>query len=96
MLILGAMLGIFFPRLLFFVLWITTTLVDRAFTGFLLPLIGVIFLPYTSLSYVLVYNPVAHGIVGANWIWILLGFMVDLMAYSYGRYGTTHNRPQPV
>jgi hypothetical protein len=91
MLLLGLILGAFFPRLLFFVLWISTTLVDRAFNGFFLPFLGMLFLPYTSLFYVLAYNPIAQGLVGASWLWVLLGFVIDLGAYSYSGYKTTHS-----
>jgi hypothetical protein len=93
MLILGAILGAFFPRLLILVFWITTNLVDRAFTGFLVPLLGTLFLPYTTLSYVAAYSPIADGLVGASWLWVVLGFLVDLMAYGYGRFGMTHHKP---
>jgi hypothetical protein len=91
MVILGLLLGAFFPRLLFVILWIFTTMVDRAYNGFIIPLLGVIFLPYTSLFYVLAYNPFAHGLTGASWIWVLLGFLIDLSTYSYGSYKSTHH-----
>jgi hypothetical protein len=97
MIILGLILGAFFPRLLFFILWISTTLVDRAFTGFLLPLLGIIFLPFTSLFYVLAYNPIAGGLTGGSWIWVLLGFLIDLSSYSYSGYkGSHHQTPHAV
>jgi hypothetical protein len=91
MIILGLILGAFFPRLLFFILWVSTTLVDRAYNGFILPFLGMLFLPYTSLFYVLAYNPIAHGLVGASWLWALLGFLIDLGSYSYSGYKTTHH-----
>jgi hypothetical protein len=97
MIILGLILGAFFPRLLFFILWISTNLVDRAFNGFILPLLGIIFLPFTSLFYVLAYNPIAGGLTGASWIWLLLGFLIDLSSYSYSGYkGSHYHSPHAV
>jgi hypothetical protein len=90
MVILGLLLGAFFPRLLFVILWISTNLVDRAFTSFLVPLLGVIFLPFTSLFYVLAYNPLAGGLTGAAWLWVLIGFMIDLSTYTFGGYRSSH------
>jgi hypothetical protein len=90
MIILGLILGAFFPRLLFILLWVSTTLVDRAFSGFILPLLGMLFLPFTSLFYVLAYNPIAGGLTGASWIWVLLGFLIDLSSYSYSGYKGSH------
>ncbi len=48
----------FFPRLALLFVWLFTPLVNRAFSGgILLPLLGIIFLPFTTLIYVLVYIP---------------------------------------
>jgi hypothetical protein len=89
MIILGLVLGAFFPRLLFIMLWIFTNLVDRAFSGFILPFLAMLFLPFTSLFYVVAYNPIAGGLTGASWIWVLLGFLIDLSTYSYQGYKGT-------
>jgi hypothetical protein len=96
MIILGAILGAFFPRLLFVLLWVFTTLVDRAFTGFLLPFLAMLFLPFTSLFYVLAYNPIAQGLTGGSWLWVLLGFLIDISSYSYSGYKSTHHQEPHV
>jgi hypothetical protein len=90
MILLGLILGAFFPRLLLFIIWLSSNLVTRAFSSFLIPLLGLLFLPYTTLAYVLSYNPIAHGLIGLSWVWVLIGFAVDFMAYSYGGYHSTH------
>ncbi|MCX6374208.1 MAG: hypothetical protein NTX16_14275 [Actinobacteria bacterium] len=33
------------------------------------------------------YSPVAGGVVGANWIWVALGLLFDIMSYTKGGYG---------
>jgi hypothetical protein len=75
-----------FPRLALLFVWLFTSLVTRAFHGaFLLPLLGIIFLPFTTLMYVLAYVP-PFGVVGLGWLWIVLGFLLDLGAYSGSAY----------
>ena len=68
-------------------MWIFTNYVDRAFSGFLLPLLGLIFLPFTTIVFCLVFNPAAGGGGGANWIWVALGLLLDIMSYGSSRYG---------
>ena len=45
------LLGFFFPRLIIVLLWFFTGWFGRAFDGILLPLLGLIFLPLTTLWY---------------------------------------------
>ena len=81
------MIGSFFPRIALLLMWIFTNYVDRAFSGFLPPLLGLIFLPFTTIMFCLVSSPAAGGMVGANWIWVALGLLLDIMSYSSGGYG---------
>ena len=71
------------PRFALFLTWIFTNLVDRAFSTFLLPLIGLIFLPWTTLFYVFAYAPV-NGVSGIGWFFVALGFFFDIASYSGG------------
>jgi hypothetical protein len=51
-----------FPRLALFILWVARlTRIDAAFDTFLLPLLGIIFLPFVTLMYVLLYIPGRAG-----------------------------------
>ena len=45
------LLGFFFPRVIIVLLWLLTDWFGRAFDGILLPLLGLIFLPLTTLWY---------------------------------------------
>ncbi len=86
MLCLFALGAAFFPRLALLFLWIFTPLVTRAFhSAFILPLLGIIFLPFTTLMYVLVWIA-PYGVVGLAWFWVLLGFVIDLTSYGSGGY----------
>jgi hypothetical protein len=75
----AALLG---PRLGILIWW----LVDmdrwaRTFNTIWLPLIGAIFLPWTTLAYVLVFP---GGVNGLDWLWLVIGLLLDLSAYSGG------------
>ena len=54
------------PRLALVLVWLFTNLVDRAFEGFLLPLLGLVFLPFATLFYVLAYRPVVGSAAGGG------------------------------
>ena len=44
------------------------------------PLMGIIFLPYTTIMYMLVWQPT--GIQGWAWLWIGLGLFLDIMKWG--------------
>ena len=82
------LLGSAFPRLALAITWIFTNRVDIAFKGdFWLPLLGLIFLPYTTFFYVLAYAPVRE-VTGIGWFFVAMGFLLDLASYfGTGREG---------
>jgi hypothetical protein len=85
-----AIFAAFTPRIALGLIWIFTNLVDRAFSGFLLPLLGLLVLPYTTLFYVLAYNPIG-GVSFWGWVFVVLGFFFDLGHWSAG-YATNQRR----
>lgn len=72
-----------FARVALLVVWLSTALVNRAFHGgWILPLLGILLLPITTLVYVLVSY--AYGsVTGWGWLWVALAFLLDLAANSY-------------
>jgi hypothetical protein len=79
MLVLGCLLAIaaaFAPRVVLIIMWIVGPRVSAAFDTFIVPLLGLIFLPY-----VLVWSP-ATGVSGWDWLWIALGVWLDVMKWS--------------
>lgn len=80
-------------RVALLIVWLATPLVTRAFHGgWLLPLLGVIFLPITTLAYVAVYA-MAGGVTGWAWLWIVLAFLFDLGTHSSGAYANRRRMP---
>jgi hypothetical protein len=74
------------PRIVLFLLWLFTNYLSRAFDGFLLPLIGFLFLPWTTIAFAIAQNELG----GANGIGILviaLGFLADIGVLGGGAQG---------
>ena len=77
-----ALFGGLFPRLALLIVWIARpALVAAAFNTFLLPLLGIIFLPFATLIYVIVYTP-GVGLVGFDWFWVILAVLLDIGHWS--------------
>lgn len=73
----------FFPRVALICLWIFTNEVDQAYDSFIVPLLGLIFLPLTTLIYALAWSPVG-GVEGFEWFWVGLAFVLDIGSYAGG------------
>jgi hypothetical protein len=72
------------PRAIIVVWWILAPLVWSATFGtLLLPLIGFLLVPWTTLMYVLV---APGGIVGLDYLWLALALLADLSSHA-GLYG---------
>jgi hypothetical protein len=72
-----ALLAGVFPRLALFIVWVARpAMVDAAFGTFLLPLLGIIFLPFATLMYVLLYTP-GRGLTGGDWVWVVIAALLD-------------------
>jgi hypothetical protein len=54
---------------------------DAAFDNIILPILGFLFLPWTTLAYVLVFQ---GGLSALDWILIIVAVLVDLGSYGGG------------
>jgi hypothetical protein len=72
------------PRFALAVTWIFGHRIQVVFDHWWWPLLGLIFFPWTTLMYTIVWS--TGGVHGANWIAVALGVFLDLLSYS-GRMG---------
>ncbi len=74
------------PRVGGLIWWLTQPLRwQAAFNGsWLWPVLGLLFLPWTTLIYVLV---APGGIGGLDWLWLGIAVIGDLSSYGGGAYG---------
>jgi hypothetical protein len=80
----------FGPRLAVLVWWLfQPARISMAFQGWLVPLLLLIFLPWTLLMYLIV---APGGVVGFDWIIVGLGLLADIASYS-SSYHTRRDVP---
>ncbi|OLC52086.1 MAG: hypothetical protein AUH85_17825 [Chloroflexi bacterium 13_1_40CM_4_68_4] len=82
-LVLLALIG---PRLVLVLLGLFTSYLSRAFDTFLWPLLGFLFLPWTTIAYAVAQNEFG-GLNGLGIIVLALGFLVDIGAIGGGARG---------
>jgi hypothetical protein len=76
-----------FPRVALVVLWLFTQYLQRAYHGLLIPLLGFLFLPLTTLAYAwMVNNGQQHHIEGVNLVILIVAVVIDLGGLSGGEY----------
>src|SRR5665213_3098112 len=77
-----------FPRVALVLMWLFSTYLQRAFHGgLLLPLLGFIFLPLTTIVYAWELNSGMPS-AGINLLWLLIAVVIDL-----GGLGRVEHRP---
>jgi hypothetical protein len=77
----GCLFAIFagiFPRLALFIIWVARpVMVNSAFDTWILPLLGIIFFPFATLIYVVLYTP-GIGLTGWEWFWVVFAALLDV------------------
>lgn len=69
------------PRIFLILAWIFSARWDLVWkNNWFVPLLGILFLPFTTVMYMLVWSPT--GIQGWDWMWIVLGVMLDIMKWG--------------
>jgi hypothetical protein len=75
------LIALFAPRVALVIMWLFTGFIGRAFDGFLIPLLGFIFLPWTTIVYALV---APGGLSLLNIVFLVLAFMADIGSFGGG------------
>jgi hypothetical protein len=81
-----ALFALIGPRVALVFTWIFSGMIGRAIDSWLVALLGFLFLPWTTLAYVVFYD-VGPGleVEGIEWFLVGLAFVVDLGSYVGGR-----------
>ncbi len=80
------LLVFFGPRVTLFFLWIFSNILERAYDGFIIPCLGFLILPWTTLAYALAIHWTG-GLGGGGLVLLLLGILFDLGTYGGGAWG---------
>jgi hypothetical protein len=74
-----------FPRVVLLLVFLLSNYLQRAYHGLLLPLLGFIFLPVTTLVYAWVVNT-GQPVQGVNLLILLIAVLLDAGAFGHAEY----------
>ncbi len=74
------LLALIGPRVALVFVWLFTSWVERALDGFVVPLLGFLILPWSTLAYVLVWQADGLGLI--RWAIVAVGFLADIAGYA--------------
>lgn len=74
-----------FPRIALLLLFFFSNYLQRAYHGFIIPLLGFIFLPLTTLAYAWMTNT-GQPATGINLIILIVAVIIDLGGLGGGEY----------
>jgi hypothetical protein len=72
-----------FPRIALVLIFLFSNYLQRAYHGLLLPLIGFLFLPLTTLAYAWMTNT-GQPIAGINLVILVIAVVIDLGGLGHG------------
>ena len=83
-----------FSRIYLLMYWIARpATMNATFNTFIFPCLGFLFLPFTTMMYVLLWSP-RVGIQGLDWLWLFLAVIIDLA--SVGAAGAANRNRIPA
>jgi len=74
-----------FPRIVLVLMFLFSNYLTRAYHGLILPLLGCIFVPLTTLAYAWMVNT-GQPIAGVNLLILLIAIVIDLGGLGGGEY----------
>jgi hypothetical protein len=74
-----------FPRVVLVLMYIFSNYLERAYHGILIPLLGFIFLPLTTIAYAWMVNT-GQAIDGINLIIIIVAVIIDIGGLGGGEW----------
>jgi hypothetical protein len=81
----------FGPRMAILIWWLIAPIyVGAAFDKWFFVILAWLFIPWTVLMYLIIYP---GGIVGFDWVILILGILADLASYSGGVWGNRNQIP---
>ena len=86
-----ALLVLLGPRFVGALWWLFRPMVwQTAFSSWIWSLLGLIFLPWTTLMYLLVFG---GGVIGFEWVFMGMAFFADIASYAGSAYGNRDRIP---
>jgi hypothetical protein len=80
------LLGVaFWPRLWIIGFWIFGRQLGDAFSGWIVPALGFLLLPWTTLLYAFMWSVNSDGVHGWEWSLVVVAFLVDVWFWAAAR-----------
>jgi hypothetical protein len=74
------------PRVALVFTWLASNMISRAIDSWIVAILGFLFLPWTTLAYVVFYDVGAgREVAGLEWFLVGLAFVADIGSYVGGR-----------
>ncbi len=80
-----ALLSVLTPRVVLVLIFLSGTYLERAYHGLLVPLLGFIFLPLTTIVYAWLVNS-HHPVEGIYLIFLIVAVVIDVGGIGGGHY----------
>ncbi|MEC9372222.1 MAG: hypothetical protein VYC34_00185 [Planctomycetota bacterium] len=80
------LIALFFPRLAIALLAIFSTYIGSAYNGWVLPVLGFIFMPFTTLAYAVAMNE-NNGVSGIYLFLVIIAAVIDIGSWGGAGYG---------
>ena len=83
-----------FSRFMLLMFWIARPAqMNLAFNTFIIPCLGFMFLPITTMVYVWLLQGVGNSIQGLDWLWLILAVVMDLATIGSAGYANRNRLP---
>jgi hypothetical protein len=84
-----------FSRIMLLCVWIARpAMMNATFSTFIVPCLGFLILPFTTLMYVLLMQPPVGSIQGLDWLWLGIAVVLDIASIA-GSGAANRNRIPP-
>ena len=77
-----AISSLFWPRFVFVMLWIFSDLLGRAFDSWVVPFLGFFVLPWTTITYAVMWGMSSDRVAGVEWVFVAIALVLDLWTYA--------------
>ena len=82
-----------FSRILLLTYWLARPMqMTAAFNTFIIPCLGFVFLPFTTLMYVVLIQGVG-GLQGLDWLWLIIAVILDVATLSTAGFANRNRLP---
>src|SRR5215211_6721847 len=78
--------SLFWPRAAIIAFWIFGSQLGRAFDGWIIPTVGFFVLPWTTMTYALMWGVDSNGVLGWEWLVVAFALLLDVWTWAGGRH----------